>query len=362
MAADVVRGVLANLGITPRRSSRGKPTWVLDITIDRPTRQKHRAYFDEVTSTWKLEGRLTNDEQDLSHRPTDGWSLVDTAMNPTATSQLDDLDWTSTLPQNSHTDFFRATDWAATPLGPLHTWEHALRLYTHMLLADSRSGVIWWGSQRIAVYNQSMLPFMGRLHPLLMGQPFENAMPVQFLDFQEVFSAMQNNEPVSATNGLEVALERHGYIEETWWDATLLPLKNDRGTYGGAYFSWQEVTRTVLQDRRTALINRLDHSPDINSTSIWRHIHEALAGSPRDIPMAIIYGVEDPESDGHRLRLKHTIGLNKYYTAAPVILDVSQTILQCLRATQCSTPAPGRLWSGLVHRVQFDSVKIHARS
>lgn len=326
MAADVVRNVLAELGITPRRNSRGKPTWVLDITTEHPTRQKHRAYFDEVASAWKLEGYLTDDKQHDSYRRLDDRSSEDVALSPSTTSQLDDLYWTSTLPQNSHTDFFKAVDWAATSLGPLHTWEHALRLYTHMLLADSRSGVIWWGPQRIAIYNQSMLPFMGRLHPLLMGQPFENAMPAQFSEFDEVFHAMQNNEPISATNGLEVALERHGYVEETWWDATLLPLKNDRGTYGGAYFSWHEITRTVIQDRRTALINRLDHSPEINSTSIWHYIHKAFADSPRDIPMAVIYGVEDPESDNHRLHLKHTIGLGKSYTAAPAVLDVSQKI------------------------------------
>lgn len=343
MAADVVRSVLANLGITPRRDSRGRPTWVLDVTIDRPARQKHKAYFDEVTSTWKLEGRLPDDEQDRPHPPdhhADGRSSSDPVSNHSTTSQLDGLYWTSTLPQNGHTDFFRGLDWAATPLGPLHNWEHALRLYTHMLLADSRSGVIWWGPQRIAIYNQSMLPFMGRLHPLLMGQPFEHAMPAQFSEFNEVFYAMQNNEPISATNGLEVALERHGYVEETWWDATLLPLKNDRGTYGGAYFSWQEVTRTVIQDRRTALINRLDHAPEINSTSVWYHIHKALSDSPRDIPMAIIYGVEDPETDNHRLHLKQSIGLSQFYTAAPAILDVSRNILPCPRAIRYSIQRP----------------------
>jgi hypothetical protein len=53
-------------------------------------------------------------------------------------------DWTTDLPNTEHVRFFRETDWGATPLGPLEHWDPTLRLYTRMLLADSRPACLWW--------------------------------------------------------------------------------------------------------------------------------------------------------------------------------------------------------------------------
>lgn len=59
-------------------------------------------------------------------------------------------DWTLDLPQTSHVQFFRETDWASSALGPLHTWDDTLRLFARMVLVDSRAACIWWYAQRTA--------------------------------------------------------------------------------------------------------------------------------------------------------------------------------------------------------------------
>lgn len=53
-------------------------------------------------------------------------------------------DWTLDLPDTPHVRFFRNTDWAKSPLGPLSTWNATLRLFTRMVFADSRAACIWW--------------------------------------------------------------------------------------------------------------------------------------------------------------------------------------------------------------------------
>jgi hypothetical protein len=53
-------------------------------------------------------------------------------------------DWTAKLPTTAHVEFFRSTNWAATPLGTLQTWSASLRRAVYMLLADCRPACIFW--------------------------------------------------------------------------------------------------------------------------------------------------------------------------------------------------------------------------
>jgi hypothetical protein len=54
------------------------------------------------------------------------------------------FDWTDDLPNTDHVRFFRETNWGETDLGPLVNWDPVLRLYTRMVLADSRAACLWW--------------------------------------------------------------------------------------------------------------------------------------------------------------------------------------------------------------------------
>ena len=52
--------------------------------------------------------------------------------------------WTDLLPNSQHVQFFKNTDWSATPLGPLETWSNPLRQMTRFLMADSRAACLFW--------------------------------------------------------------------------------------------------------------------------------------------------------------------------------------------------------------------------
>lgn len=52
--------------------------------------------------------------------------------------------WTNDLPDTEHVRFFKGTDWAATPLGPLEDWGFALKLHAHTIFADSRASCLYW--------------------------------------------------------------------------------------------------------------------------------------------------------------------------------------------------------------------------
>lgn len=328
MDAALRDSVLADFGITSSRNAQGKLVWTLGvITTTHPESQSRTAYFDETLAQWRFVDSVSENENLAEDHSADAESTAkQVAWSRKPISHLEGNDWVDSLPASGHLDFFKSNDWTTTPLGCYSKWPYSLRLYTHMLFSDSRAAAIYWGPQRIAIYNENLLPLIGALHPMLMSRSFESVMPELWDFFGPIFHAIETDQTGIARNGLELPLARHGYVEETWWDGGLVALKDDHGRYGGVYFSWVEVTRTVLRDRRTALVNRLGRSSLVSSSLIWQHIHEVFADCPRDVPMAVMYSAEDSNPDEQQLRLEHTIGILSTYTAAPETLDVSHAI------------------------------------
>ena len=52
--------------------------------------------------------------------------------------------WVDQLPTSEHVQFFKSTDWSATALGPLETWDVCLRQTTRFLMSDSRAACMFW--------------------------------------------------------------------------------------------------------------------------------------------------------------------------------------------------------------------------
>lgn len=163
----------------------------------------------------------------------------------------------------------------------------------------------------------------GDLHPRLMSSCFEEALPELWEIFGPLVRTIEENQGGSyAQKGLELPILRYGFVEETWWDGGLVSLKNDQGGHGGVYFSWAESTRTVLRDRRTSLINKVVPPSSASNDLLWQHIHEVFTEYPRDVSMAIIYSVDEGDSQAETLCLEHTIGITCEYTCAPKSIKV----------------------------------------
>ena len=113
---------------------------------------------------------------------------------------------------------------------------------------------------------------------------------------------------------------------EQYWAGDLFPLKEDDGSVVGCYFAWQEITRTVLQDRRARLIDEIGRPPEETEDVAYNHIHNIFKEYPHDVPMAILYQAEEMhDTDTVRLRLQHTIGVGTTHIAAPEILELTKS-------------------------------------
>jgi hypothetical protein len=61
--------------------------------------------------------------------------------------------WSDGLPVTDHVDLFRQADFGLTSLGPISAWPLSLRNYVFMVFTDSRAACIYWGEQKIAMYD-----------------------------------------------------------------------------------------------------------------------------------------------------------------------------------------------------------------
>lgn len=323
-AQDMDPGDLDNLlfrfGIKRHRYEDGQFGWTIDVVLSDAAAQTHSAQLDEHQGKWIIQ---RTSKEETSKEDTSDLRLACKDSSDIPTPLLSDFDWTDAFPASDFSKVFLDFNWATTPIGPLHEWPRSLQLYTQMLLSDVRPAAIYWGPEKIAIYNEASLPLIGAMHPSLMGGSFEKAMPTLWNYFEPLFDTLESSERGFARHGVELPTARNGYVEESWWDGGLVPLKDCRGRHGGSHFSWTETTRTTLRDRGTKLINRLGLSSLTSPSAFWQHIQDVFQDYPRDIPLAMIYTTDESDRSTERLQLQHTIGLGAAHKAAPFELNVS---------------------------------------
>jgi signal transduction histidine kinase/PAS domain-containing protein len=201
----------------------------------------------------------------------------------------DARDWAAALPQTAHVRFFRDTNWARTPLGPLSTWSPTLRLFTGFVLADARAACLWWGPEYIAIYNEHYAPLAAQVHPTLMGAPFTQGYPELWPSISRYFDkCRRTGAGVTYSSATPTLVERKGWTEETFFSGSFTPIGPAHAPEG-FYNSTYEVTSQKLADRRTSMLNSLAAVPVQTTDAVFAHIVATLETNPRDIPLAVLY-------------------------------------------------------------------------
>ena len=307
------------------------------ITFQTTATSEQTAYLDEESHTWK-----STEDPGPEDDTKQSWILQSLEssnglIGTTVYSVKDDhtfcfnvkLDeWFQTLPNNDFGRYFTGLNWDTTALGPPSRWSLSLRLYTQMVLADPRSSIIYWGTDRVAIYNESFVPLCGDRHSVFLGSKFRDTWP----EFEETFEKMFQKIDTATTGFVidewEVFIKRNGYLEETWWVANVFPLKDEQrlDQNGGCYISWNEISRGVLSDRRTRLVEKIGRPLEQTVDGIWTHIYKVLQEFPRDCAMGILYSTETGlDDDSCQLERRGVIGLGTSSTAVPPTLDLNHT-------------------------------------
>jgi PAS domain S-box-containing protein len=154
-------------------------------------------------------------------------------------------------------ELIRARDWSATALGDIRQWPQSLRSALSISLRSQTASAIFWGPERIFLYNDAWAALLGERHPWAVGRPAAEVLadiwPVLEDQFKAVF------ERAEAINRIDALLVRNlgGETFDSYWSYSLLPVASEDGTIGGLLAQARETTNRVLAARRDALMLQL---------------------------------------------------------------------------------------------------------
>lgn len=221
-------------------------------------------------------------------------------------------------------NLMRSLDWSQTTLGYVADWPQSLRSTISILLASKAQICLFWGNELITIYNDAYRPALASKHPWALGRPAHEA-------WSEVWNVVEPLLKGVVATGIAFwaqdhlfFLNRHGYIEETYFDVSYDPVRDESGKVGGVFCIVSETTGRVLGDRRLQTLSLLSRETAQAKTTEVACLSaiQALATNSHDIPFAMLYQVEADASSA------------KLVTTTP--MEETGTILSRVNLTQQS--------------------------
>jgi signal transduction histidine kinase/DNA-binding response OmpR family regulator len=184
----------------------------------------------------------------------------------------------------------RGLDWASTSLGPVASWPQSLRSAVSILLPSRAQICLFWGPELIKLYNDAYIPVLGRKHPGVLGRPAREV----WSEIWDVLGPLlggviMTGEAFRATDH-PFYLDRRGFAEETYFDVSYDPVRDETGKVGGVFCIVSETTGRVLSERRLRTLRDLGRAKEARSAEeACRLALAALASSRQDLPFVSLH-------------------------------------------------------------------------
>lgn len=229
------------------------------------------------------------------------------------------FDWTrlplsASLPR--HIQFARSIEWSATPLGPIEYWSNDLRAMCNLIMASPHPAAMYWGEELVAIYNEAYIGLAGQKHPTLMGQSYKVAWAEIWDDVKDVFANARITGQATMKDDDCLFIERSGFLEETYFSWSIIPMVGEDGTVMGLYNPAFEKTRRKIAERRMLSLRevgeRTASARDIKG--FWEQVLLALTENEFDTPFVLLYSVSDEnDSDSSSLYSNSLLGAKQCY-------------------------------------------------
>ncbi|KAI4104916.1 MAG: hypothetical protein L6R37_003040 [Teloschistes peruensis] len=250
------------------------------------------------------------------------------------------FDWTRlpiTPALPPHIQFARSVDWSATKLGPIENWSAELRSMCNLIMASPHPAAMWWGDDMVAIYNEAYILLAGQKHPALMGSTYQEAWGEIWDQVKDVFATAFSTGQATMKDDDCLFIHRSGtpgYLEETYFSWSIIPLVGPDGSVVGLYNPAFEKTRRKVAERRMLTLREVGEKTasarDLGN--FWQQVIGALEYNELDTPFVIIYSVEDdPESEASSTNsgvgvklctLEGSLGVPEGHQAAPSHIDL----------------------------------------
>jgi len=220
----------------------------------------------------------------------------------------------------------RGMDWSSTPLGPIESWPQSLRSAVSILLPSKAQIAMFWGPDLITLYNDAYRPVLGKKHPRALGLPGREVWSELWESgLRDLFEGVLRTGEAFWAGDHPFYMERFGFPEETFFDISYDPIRDETGSVAGLFCIVSETTARVISDRRLRTLGDLSLSAAAETKSVeeaCRTATEILSRNQHDIPFALVYLLDE---SGKRARLMGTSGLEPGTAAAPISVELADS-------------------------------------
>lgn len=151
-------------------------------------------------------------------------------------------------------DLMRTCDWANSPLGPPGAWPANLKNAVGLLLGAEAQVVVFWGPEFVALYNTAYAPTIGTKHPAALGRPAQENWSELWDDLHPLLRRVREGGETISARDRPFVIDRHGYLEDVWFDISYSPVRSETGTVDGVLCIVSETTEKVITARRQAFV------------------------------------------------------------------------------------------------------------
>ena len=195
----------------------------------------------------------------------------------------------------------RRASWSDTPLGDPRQWGPELRAAIRTVLPSQMPMLLWWGDDLVQIYNDAYRRLLGGKHPLAMGQLGAECWPEAWDQLGPIVSRVRETGEAFFGQDLLLFVERHGYLEETYWTLSYSPIWSSDGQVVGILVATTDVTLPRVDARRLETVRSLAvlSSADFpSSREIVDEVATILTGNRQAMPFAAVY-LTDSAGDLH---------------------------------------------------------------
>jgi PAS domain S-box-containing protein len=146
-------------------------------------------------------------------------------------------------------------DWGATVLGPLAQWPGRLRVIVDLMLDSAEPMVVWWGPDRLQIYNDAYAPRVdSKPGSMALGQPAPHTWKHGWAIIEPLVEQVFRTATSKTYDEFAFSVERDGKLQEAYWSYSLTPIRDDDDAVSGVLVLSNEITeRTVMARRQQTL-------------------------------------------------------------------------------------------------------------
>jgi PAS domain S-box-containing protein len=166
-----------------------------------------------------------------------------------------------------------------------------------MMLASRQQIVLFWGPEYVALYNDAYYPAIGAKHPAALGQPLREHWGELLHVLVPLLDGVVESGESFWAHDYPFPLQRHGFLERTYFDISYDPVPLEDGQIGGVMCLVTDTTARVLSQRRLRTLSDLGRAT-LGLREVARVVDAVvgvIAGNPDDVPVASVY-LADSES------------------------------------------------------------------